>query len=295
MKRSVMERFAVLCAAWMVACGSLAEDASAPSSVGPKDLASSPIARLAKAIEDGDAKTVAAFVCYPLKRKSPLPTIRNEEEFIAYFPILFDEAFRQEMREGRFSRDWDEVGCRGVMYRNGAVWVDGTLDSGGKINCVNNQSAREKNLREALIEEERATLPAGFAGLCDPVFCFETDDREIAGRVDHEENGDFRVLLFDGPARRGGGIPRRDGDLIGFFQATRIYEGSGGNHVYLDRFGRYALDVSVVGLVEAPELQLYERPTWLGDFEECRPAHYANWRDLLAPPDTPAPAGTSAE
>ena len=57
----------------------------------------------------------------------------------------------------------------------------------------------------------------------------------------------------------------------------------------------YALDVSVVGLVEAPELQLYERPTWLGDFEECRPAHYANWRDLLAPPDTPAPAGTSAE
>lgn len=294
MKKRTTDYFAVLFAAWMLACSVLAEETPEPSSVGPKDLTASPIARLAKAIEDGDAETVATFVCYPLERDSPLPPIENEEQFVAYFPVLFDDAFRQEMREGRFSRDWEEVGCRGVMYRNGALWVDATLESGGKINCVNYQSAGEKQLREALIEEERATLPSGFTGLCDPVFCFETDDREIAGRVDREENGDFRVLLFDGPARRGGGIPRRDRP-IGFFQATRIYEGSGGNHVYLDRFGRYALDVSVVGLVEAPELQLYERPTWLGDFEECRPAHYANWRDLLAPPDTPAPAGTSAE
>lgn len=294
MKKRTTDYFAVLFAAWMLACSVLAEETPEPSSVGPKDLTASPIARLAKAIEDGDAETVATFVCYPLERDSPLPPIENEEQFVAYFPVLFDDAFRQEMREGRFSRDWEEVGCRGVMYRNGALWVDATLERGGKINCVNYQSAGEKQLREALIEEERATLPSGFTGLCDPVFCFETDDREIAGRVDREENGDFRVLLFDGPARRGGGIPRRDRP-IGFFQATRIYEGSGGNHVYLDRFGRYALDVSVVGLVEAPELQLYERPTWLGDFEECRPAHYANWSDLLAPPDTPAPAGTSAE
>lgn len=293
MKKSLTDCFAVLFATWMVASGTLAAEMPEPSSVGPKDLEASPIARLAKAIEDGDAKTVATFVCYPLERESPLPAIENKEQFIAYFPVLFDDAFRQKMRGGRFSRDWQEMGCRGVMLHNGDVWVDGTLDSGGKINCVNYQSAGEKKLREALIEEERATLPSGFAWLCNPVFSFETDDREIAGRVDREENGDFRVLLFDGPARRGGGIPRRE-DPIDYFRATKIYEGSGGNHVYLDRFGRYALDVSVVGLVEAPELELYGRPTWMGAFEEDRPAHYANWRDLLAPPDTPTD-GSAAE
>lgn len=291
MKKRTTDYFAVLFAAWMAACNVLAEETS---SVGPEDLTASPIACLAKAIEDGDAETVATFVCYPLERESPLPLIENEEQFVAYFPVLFDDTFRQEMREGRFSRDWEEVGCRGVMYDHGDVWVDGTLESGGKIHCVNYQSAGEKQLREALIEEERATLPSGFTGLCDPVFCFETDDREIAGRVDREENGDFRILLFDGSARRGGGITRRDRP-IGFFQATRIYEGSGGNHVYLDRFGRYALDVSVVGLVEAPELELYERATWNGAYEEVRPAHYANWRDLLAPAGTPSPAESPAE
>ena len=294
MKRSVMERFAVLCAAWMVACGSLAEDASAPSSVGPKDLASSPIARLAKAIEDGDAKTVAASVCYPLERETPIPAIGNEEEFVAYFPTLFDESFRKRMRKGRFSRDWEEVGCHGVMYNNGALWVGGTLADGGKIIGVNYQSAGEKHLRAALIEEERSTLAPGFAWPCDPVLYFETDDREIAGRVDKEKNGDFRILLYDGFARTGRGIPRK-GNPSAYFLTTAVYEGSGGNHVYLDRFGQYALDVTIVGHPDAPDLELLERDSWMDAFDEGRPAHYANWPDLLAPAETTAPDVATTE
>lgn len=276
-----------------MACGSLAAKVS-DSSVRSRDLKASPIARLAQAIEDGDAKTVAAYVRYPLEREAPIPPLENEEQFAAYFWTIFDEDFCQKMREGRFSRDWQEVGCRGVMYDNGDIWVDGTLADGGKIITVNYQSAEEKALREALLEMERATIAPGYSETCYPALCFETEDREIAGRVDKEENGDFRILLYDGFSRTGRGIQRGE-DPIAVFHATKIYEGSGGNHVYLDRFGRYALDVSVVGLVEAPELQLYERATWMGDFEECRSAHYANWRDLLAAPDTPATNGASAE
>jgi hypothetical protein len=294
MKSSLKERFAVLFAAWMVACGGLAEEASAPTSVGPDDLAASPIAGLAKAIEDGDAATVAASVCYPLERDYPLPSIHNEEEFIAYFPVLFDEPFRLGMREGRFSRDWEEVGCRGVMYARGALWVDGTLADGGEIISVNYQSAAEKRLRAAFVEKERSTLAPGFASTCDPVLCFETDDREIAGRVDREGNGDFRVLIYDGPARTGRGIPRKGNPSV-YFRATAIYEGSGGNHTYLDRFGQYALDVTIVGHPDAPELELFERDSWMDAFEEGRPAHYANWPDLLAPAETPAPDGSTTE
>lgn len=198
MKRRFTRCVAMLFAAWMVACGGRAEETPGPSSVGPEDLAASPLARLAKAIEDGDAETVSASVIYPLEREAPIPAIGNAEEFIACFPVLFDEPFRQGMREGRFSRDWEEVGCRGVMYARGALWVDGTLADGGKIISVNYQSAGEKRLRAALIEEERSTLAPGFARTCDTVLCFETDDREIAGRVDREENGDYRVLLYDG-------------------------------------------------------------------------------------------------
>ena len=66
MKKRTTDYFAVLFAAWMLTCSVLAEETPEPSSVGPKDLTASPIARLAKAIEDGDAETVATFVCYPL-------------------------------------------------------------------------------------------------------------------------------------------------------------------------------------------------------------------------------------
>ena len=294
MKRSHKDRFAVVFAAWVLVCGGFAVKAADPSSVGPDDLAASPIASLAQAIEDGDAATVAASVRYPLKREAPIPAIGNEEEFVAYFPILFDEPFRQGMREGRFSRDWEEVGCRGVMYARGALWVDGTLADGGKIISVNYQSAGEKRLRAALVEEERSTLASGFASTCDPVLCFETDDREIAGRVDKEKNGDFRILLYDGFARTGRGIPRK-GNPSAYFLTTAVYEGSGGNHVYLDRFGQYALDVTIVGHPDAPDLELLERDSWMDAFDEGRPAHYANWPDLLAPAETTAPDVATTE
>ena len=295
MKRRFTGCVAMLFAAWMVACGARAEETPGPSSVGPEDLAASPIARLAKAIEDGDAETVSASVSYPLKREAPLPAIDNAEEFVAYFPILFDEAFRRRMREGRFSDDWDEMGCNGVMYRNGTMWVDGTLADGGNIISVHYQSDEEKRLRKARVEAERATLHPSFAGTCDTMLCFETDDREIAGRVDRMENGDFRVLLYDGQARTGQGIPRGTGKPRKMFQATAIYDGSGGNHVYLDRFGEYVLDVTVLGLPETPELEFHERLSFYDAFDEGRPAHYADWFDLLAPADPSATDGASAE
>ena len=70
------------------------------SSVTQADLESSPLARLAKAIEDGDATFVAKLVHYPLERTAPLPSIPNEEEFVKRFPVLFDETFRERIRRG---------------------------------------------------------------------------------------------------------------------------------------------------------------------------------------------------
>ncbi len=281
MKRSKHAWLTAVWVAWTLAFGGVAAAAES-SSVRPEDLAASPIARLAKAIEDGDAATVAAFVRYPLHRAPPLPSIDNEEQFVAGFPVLFDDAFRREMREGQFSRDWEEVGWRGVMYHNGRLWVDGTLATGGRICTVNYQSAEETRRREALLEEERATLPPSLAGTCDLVFCFETDDGQTAGRIDREGGDTFRVLLYDKPK---GGIPRGTGSPKEIFKATAVYEGSGGNHVYLDREGRHAVEVIVIGQIDDPDLRLYERLFWSDAFEHGRPAHYANWFTLLAPPE----------
>ena len=53
-------------------------DAPRPSSVTEADLEASPVARLAKAIEDGDAAMVARHVAYPLERQEPLPSKKTE-------------------------------------------------------------------------------------------------------------------------------------------------------------------------------------------------------------------------
>ena len=134
-----MTQAIILCAAAVACAATTAETdgTAAPpprrSSVTEADLAASPVARLAKAIEDGDAETVAKHIDYPLARKTPLPSIADEREFVARFPVLFDEAFRERMRNGSFSNDWDEVGWRGTMFGNGEIWIDGTIQGGGKI------------------------------------------------------------------------------------------------------------------------------------------------------------------
>lgn len=255
----------------------------AKSSVTAADLAASPLARLAQAIEEGDAETAAAFVRFPLERQAPIPPIANAREFIDYFPTLFDEAFRDQMREGDFAEDWHEAGCRGATYNYGDIWVDGTLDEGGLVSAVDYQSEAEKRLREALVEEERQTLPPPLADTCDPVLCFRTDDGEFVGRVDRLESDTFRIALFPGPARTGRRLPRHDSQPDAVFQASDVPEGNGGNHVYLDRGGQYALMVSVIG-TEAPELDLLERASWAEAFGTSRRAHSCPWRDLLEPP-----------
>lgn len=291
MKRNIAGWLAAAFAALALAgCSGPAEEPGPPSSVGPADLAASPIARLAKAIEDGDAATVAAAVSYPLRREPPLPDIRDESGFIERFPVIFDETFRNRMRSGRFSEDWEEVGWRGTMYDNGKLWVAGTLADGGKIYWINYQSAEEGRLREALLEKERATLHPSLAGTCDLVLCFATDDGIVCGRVDREGDDEFRVLLYNGPARTGGRrIPRGTGTPRDVFRATAEYHGSGGDHVYLDRSGRFALDVNVITSDESPDLVLHDRLERDDDFEAGHRAHYVAWNDLVEPPTAPAP------
>lgn len=296
MKTSRTTRWTRCIAVWAIAghlCTAAVPPADCPqrtesgrSSVTAADLAASPLARLAKAIEKGDAETVATFVRFPLEREAPLPALANPREFIDYFPVLFDEGFRARMRQGDFSEDWKEAGWHGTTYGHGDIWVDGTLANGGPIVRVDYQSAEEKRLRATLVEEERRTLPPSLADTCDPVFCFRTDDGEFAGRVDRRKDGSFRVALFPGPARTGRLLPRDGANPESVFLASEIPEGNGGNHVYLDCAGRYALAATVIG-DDAPELELLERISWREAFENGRRAGHCPWEKLLEPPSVP--------
>src|SRR4051812_37603615 len=48
-------------------------------------------------IKEGKANELAAMIEYPLKRENPLPNITSPKQFISYFSILFDSAFKTKL------------------------------------------------------------------------------------------------------------------------------------------------------------------------------------------------------
>ena len=248
---------------------------SQKSSVTPEDEARSELARLVKAIEDGDAATVADNVLYPLKRPAPIPPIKTKEEFIAYFPTLFDDGYRDLIRQGSFSEDWTQMGFRGVMYGRGSIWVDGSIASGGCIKEVLSNSEAEHKLYERLLEEEKKTL---HESLLDkkfaPVMYFETDDGKTVGRIDSFNMIDHRIALYNKPVHPGD----RPADT---FLAVKVVEGRNGSHTYLDTYWHYFISINKDGPMGAPQLEINYRENWWEEFGTPRAASYRTWNEIL--------------
>ena len=261
-----MEAVAPKTATNVETCGIERTEKAHRSSVTQADLESSPLARLAKAIEDGDAAFVAKHVLYPLGRATPLPSIANEEEFVEHFPILFDEAFRERMRAGSFTNDWTGMGWRGTMFGNGELWVDC-----GDIYGVNYQSDAERNFWKAAVEAERKTLHESIAGICDPVDYFVTEDGKTAGRIDAlDANRDFvRIALFDTPVRQGA-------------KPSSVFQAWNGPGIWLGADWRNALLHMAIGTDMTPTFILYEKKSWDdAKFSICRPAESSSWNSIL--------------
>ena len=243
-----------------------------------KSTGEGPLDRLLRAIVDGDAKTVAKSVLYPFDRKYPIPPVQNEEEFVARFDDIFDRPFRRMLGELLPEAPWEEMGWRGVMLGEGPLWIDGTISDGGNIYALNYQSEAEQELSKQLVEEERRTLPPNLANEgCDPKLCFETEDGKIAGRVDDIGNDHFRVALF--------AMPFHPGDQpAATFRGRAVWEGSGGNHTYLDDEGLWALEVNVIGALDTPDFHLLERDSWADAFDlgAARPARKSLWPEIVA-------------
>ena len=238
-------------------------------------IISEQLKRLAKAIGDGDAVTVADYVDYPLKRPSPIPPIENKEQFIKYFPILFDEPIRNMIQRDSDMKSWVQVGFKGVMFFAGEFWVDGTFASGGNIFAVNYHSEPERKLRISLMEKEKKTLHESLLKEdFVPVFCFEMEDGKTAGRVDEVKDDLFRISLFSKPVH-----PCDEPQLV--FYACAVYEGSGGNHYYLDNKWLYVLSVNIVGSMDMPPLDIRTRSHWSEELGEEKPATYQECTKII--------------
>lgn len=75
------------------------------------------------AVKSDDPKKIAEFFFYPFSRESPIPKIKDKADFINRYGMLFDEEFKTSIAQSSLS-DWERVGYRGIMFRNGSLWFE---------------------------------------------------------------------------------------------------------------------------------------------------------------------------
>ncbi len=180
----------------------------------------STVKRFLKTIKTKDRKAIADLVAYPLHRSPPLPRIDNPKDFVVAFDEVFDVGFLQAMATANVRKDWTEVGSNGIMFLNGALW----LNEDGKITAVNYVTERGSRKRDALIEADRNSLDISLQKFEEPIFEWETKDYLI--RVDRISSDRYRYASWHKPKSR-----NQKPDLV-LTNGKRTFDGSGGNHYF---------------------------------------------------------------
>jgi len=197
-------------------------------------------------IKQHKKEELAAAVVYPLARKYPLSEIKDQDEFIAQYDELFDAVLIKKIVQSKPSKNWNEVGWRGIMLNSGDLW----LDYDGKIIAVNYLSASAQQKRHLLIENERSELYPSITGYKEPVCLLETKEFRI--RIDDMGAGNYRYCSW-ATSKSMADKP----DLV-LKKGEFVSEGTGGNHRYVFQNGedRYECSIIIMGETDAPPAQL---------------------------------------
>ena len=180
------------------------------------------------AFEGDDKAAIASLVYYPLKRRYPIPDIKDEAELINRFDEVFNDELTAVIASSNIDTDWDSVGWRGIMLNNGVMWVD----TDGKIIALNTQNAKEQALAKSLIKQGKQSLHASINTFEKPVLDWKTSSYHI--RVDDLGDHNFRYAVW--------GIDKKPSDKpdMVLLNGDITFEGSGGNHNYTFKNGRYS-------------------------------------------------------
>ena len=203
------------------------------------------------AFESDDKAAIASLVYYPLKRRYPIPDIKDEAELINRFDEVFNDELVAVIASSNINTDWDKVGWRGIMLNNGVMWVD----TEGKIIAVNTQNTKEQALAKRLIEQGKQSLHASINTFEKPVLDWKTANYHI--RVDDLGDHNYRYAVWN--------IDKRAMDKpdMVLFNGDVTVSGTGGNHHYTFKNGRYSyiLHVTIIGCDTSP-------PGWLEVYKD---------------------------
>ena len=209
------------------------------------------ISPIITAFKADDRAAITALIRYPLQRRNPLPAIKNEAELIERFDEVFDDKLAAVIASSNIDTDWDKVGWRGIMLNNGVMWVD----TDGKVIAVNTQNTTEQAHAEKLIAQNKQSLHSSIKTFQKPILDWDTAKYRV--RIDDLGDGNFRYASWSIDKS-----PSDKPDIV-LINGDITFEGSGGNHHYTFKNGRYSyvLQVTVIGCDTSP-------PGWLEVYKD---------------------------
>jgi hypothetical protein len=136
-------------------------------------------------VKENNASQLATLIAYPLRRKNPLPDIKNLKEFKGYYAIIFDKAFRQKLENYSDNCVFEHNSAYGLV--GGPFFGDIWLNEEGKIAAINYQSAEESKLKDFLTAKIQSQVHPSVSAWKENVLVAKSNNLTI--RVDETEKG----------------------------------------------------------------------------------------------------------
>lgn len=193
-------------------------------------------------VKNGDKDAIAKRIKFPFKREYPIPPVKDKADFVKRYNQIFDKVLIEKIAKSNPSKDWSEVGWRGIMLNQGDLWID----TDGKIITINHQSDEELKLKNSLIAAQKKSVNSSISNFKEPVAILETSKFRI--RIDDLGNNKFRYVSW--------GIKNKMTDKPDLVIENGVFyaDGTGGNHHYEFKKGnfRYECHFIVLGEKDSP-------------------------------------------
>ena len=195
-----------------------------------------------EAFKNNDQQTIVNLLKYPITRSYPIPAIKNRNEMLNRFSEVFDKRLITMIANSDLNNDWAEVGWRGIMFADGLLWLEET----GKIYSINYHSESEEKLKLKIIANQKKSLHKSVNTFEEPILEWKTKRFHI--RIDDMGDDNYRYAAW--PITK---TTSDKPDLI-LINGNVVFEGSGGNHHYEFKSGkyRYRCYVTVIGADDSP-------------------------------------------
>ncbi|MEN2486494.1 hypothetical protein AAYQ05_01735 [Flavobacterium sp. B11] len=189
-------------------------------------------------VKNSDKEAIAKRIKFPFKREYPIPSVKDKADFIKRYNQIFDKVLIEKITKSDPSKDWSEVGWRGIMLNQGDLWID----TDGRIISINHQTDEELKMKNSLIAAQKKNVNSSISNFKEPIAVLETSKFRI--RIDDLGNNNYRYVSW--------GIKNKMTDKPDLVIENGIFvaDGTGGNHHYEFKKGNFRYECHFIVLGE---------------------------------------------